>query len=263
MLKEFLNRLIPLMVRPAHHERNQHLNVRSEPAPQALPLVVEGLAQEFLKKNNPALKRIFLARHGESVANQQKLVSGQLDAPLTEKGRNQAQWLCDVLRNETLSAIYTSSLSRTIETARPTAEYHGIGIQAVDNLKEIHFGVLQGRPTDGSDKDAQALWQAKAADKEAFYIPDSEGNCAFENRVTECLESVLQDLQGAILIVAHRNTNEVILSKLLGFGSSADKVINVKNKYLYEIELSDTPSINTIRLGGEFHGKKYVGLKDE
>ena len=208
-------------------------------------------------------KRLFLARHGESVANQQKLISGQMDAPLTEKGRNQAQWLCDVLKSEMLSAIYTSSLSRAIETARPTAEYHGIDIQTVDNLKEIHFGVLQGRPTDGSDRDAQALWQAKAADKDAFYIPDSESFRVFKNRITACLELVLQGLQGTALIVAHRNTNEVILSKLLGLGSPIDKSINVKNKYLYEIELGNTPTITTIRLGGEFHGKKFMGLKDD
>ena len=209
------------------------------------------------------LKRLFLARHGESVANQQKLISGQLDAPLTEKGRSQAQWLCDVLKNETLSAIYASSLSRAMDTAKPTAEYHGIDIQTVDSLKEIHFGVLQGMPADGSDKDAQALWQAKTARKENDNIPGSEDSRAFKNRVTACLEFVLRDLQGTALIVAHRNTNEVILSNLLGFGSSADKAINVKNKYLYEIELGDSPIITTIRLGGEFHGKKFMGLKDD
>jgi broad specificity phosphatase PhoE len=74
---------------------------------------------------------------------------------------------------------------------------------------------------------------------------------------------VLQDLQGTAMIVAHRNTNEVILSKLLGLDNSANKSINIKNKYLYEIEFGDTPSINTIRLGGEFHGKKFRGLKDD
>jgi broad specificity phosphatase PhoE len=204
-------------------------------------------------------KRLFLARHGESVANQQKLISGQLDVPLTEKGRIQAQWLCDVLKSEMLSAIYTSSLSRTIETALPTAEYHGIRIQSVDDFKEIHFGVLQGKAADGSDRDAQVLW----AGKQIFNIPDSEDNCTFKNRITKCLELVLQDLQGTALIVAHRNTNEVILSKLLGLGSLANKAINVKNKYLYEIGLGDSPTITTIRLGGEFHGKKFMGLKDD
>jgi hypothetical protein len=37
---ETLGKLIPLMVRPAHHERNQLVTVRPEP--------VEGLNQRFL-----------------------------------------------------------------------------------------------------------------------------------------------------------------------------------------------------------------------
>jgi hypothetical protein len=39
-IKETLNKWIPLMVRQAHHERNQQLAVRPEP--------VEGLVQRFL-----------------------------------------------------------------------------------------------------------------------------------------------------------------------------------------------------------------------
>jgi hypothetical protein len=40
--KEALNKLIPFMVRQAHHERNQPLTVRPEP--------VEGLIQRFPKQ---------------------------------------------------------------------------------------------------------------------------------------------------------------------------------------------------------------------
>jgi hypothetical protein len=43
MLKESLNKLIPFMVRQAHHERNQHLTVRSG--------FIEGLVQNSLKSS--------------------------------------------------------------------------------------------------------------------------------------------------------------------------------------------------------------------
>jgi broad specificity phosphatase PhoE len=207
-------------------------------------------------------KRIYLARHGESVANQEKLLSGQLEFPLTDKGKYQAQWLCDVLKNNKLSAIYTSSLTRAVETARPTAEYHKLDIQTLDDLKEIHFGVLQGKATNKLDAEAQILWQTYESDKD-FAAPDGESFNAFQQRILSCLEVLLQDMPDNSLIVAHRNTNEVILSKLLRLDSTNNKGINVKNKYLYEIQLGALPSINTIRLGGEFHGKKFIGLRDE
>ena len=207
-------------------------------------------------------KRIFLARHGESIANQEKLLSGQLDYPLTEKGKSQAHWLCDVLKENALSAIYASSLTRAVETAQPTAEYHKLDIQAIDDLKEIHFGVLQGKAVNALDEETQALWQAYGSDKD-FTVPGGESFHAFQQRILDCLEFLLQAMPDNSLIVAHRNTNEVILSKLLGLVSTNDKGINIKNKYLYEIQFGVQPSVNTIRLGGEFHGKKFIGLKDE
>ena len=213
----------------------------------------------MFKNKQLAANRIYLARHGESVANQEKLVSGQLDSPLSEKGKSQAQCLCDVLKNERLSAIYASSLSRATETAKPTAEYHGLAICAMDGLKEIHFGALQGRP---ADELGQAQRHSTNFSMVDLAAPESENPEIFEHRVSECLSTVLDEITGNALIVAHRNTNKVILAKLLG-SAVADKAINVKNKYLYEIELGETPTINTIRLGGEFHGKKFVGLKDE
>ncbi len=208
----------------------------------------------MFENNSLAPKRLFLARHGESVANQQKLISGQLDTPLTEKGKDQAQWLCDVLKNERLSAIYTSSLSRAVETAKPTANYHGIEIQKINNFKEMHFGLLQGSPVDVLDTPPQGLWR-----NNSLAITGCEALATFERRITDHLELMLRHHWGTALIVGHRNTNEMILSKLLGLTHA----VNVKNKYLYEITLGDAPIINTIRLGGEFHGKKFVGLKDE
>lgn len=65
--------------------------------------------------------RIYLARHGQSELNLQKRISGQADASLAAKGLEQAQALADVLKQETLSAIYSSSLTRAIQTASPTA----------------------------------------------------------------------------------------------------------------------------------------------
>jgi hypothetical protein len=51
-IKEALNKLIPFMVRQAHHERNQQLTVRPEP--------VEGLIQSFLKEIKDSGKIIIL-----------------------------------------------------------------------------------------------------------------------------------------------------------------------------------------------------------
>lgn len=211
---------------------------------------------------SPKVQRLFLARHGESEANQKKLISGQLDVPLTEKGKHQAQWLCDVLKDEQIAAVYTSSLSRAVETAQPTAAFHHINLQRLDNLKEIHFGILQGRSADESDTEALALLQACQRNKK-YRVQGGESYEDFQRRIWECFLSLVQTMPETSLMVAHRNTNEVILSRLLGLEKKDEKAINIKNKYVYEINLTVTPAINTIRLGGDNHGRKFMGLKDD
>ncbi len=217
----------------------------------------------LMSKQQPTeTTRLFLARHGESETNQQKVITGQLDVPLSDKGKSQAQWLCDVLKDERLTAIYSSSLGRAVATARPTADYHHLNLHTLDSLKEIHFGSLQGKSVDGRDTTARSFLETQQSDKE-FTASGGESFQAFEARIWDCFEKLLKTLSGDFLVVAHRNTNAVILKRLLGFDHNNERVLNIKNKYLYEIHLTAKPTINTIRLGGEFHGKKFAGLKDD
>jgi broad specificity phosphatase PhoE len=206
-------------------------------------------------------KRIFLARHGESEANKRKIISGQLDTPLSEKGRQQAQWLSDVLTQEQLSAIYATGLRRTMDTAKPVASYHGLDIMVAAELQEIDLGGLQGSSVIENLKTAADLKHDWDRADDANFA--GEQMTDFKRRVTQCLDKVLAQLQGTALIVGHRNTNEIILRKLLGSTLDSSTAINIKNKYLYEIVLGDIPRIKTIRLGGESHGKKFAGLKDD
>ncbi|MDT4291423.1 histidine phosphatase family protein [Methylomonas sp. MO1] len=205
--------------------------------------------------------RIYLARHGQSELNLQKRISGQADASLSAKGLEQAQALADVLKQETLSAIYSSSLTRAIQTASPTATKHRLSIQKLDDLREIGLGILEGRHVDKRDPEASRLWAARASDKQGFSVPGSEAYLAFTARVLGCLDSLLSNSRGAILLVGHRNTNEVILARLLANDFAGAAEINVKNKYLYAIDLAARPEVMTIRLGGEHHGQHYPGLR--
>ncbi|WP_445371287.1 histidine phosphatase family protein [Methylomonas sp. HW2-6] len=205
--------------------------------------------------------RIYLARHGQSALNLQQRLSGQADTQLSSKGLEQAQALADVLKQETLSAIYCSSLTRAIQTASPAAAMHGLPIQTRDDLREIGLGILEGRHVDERDPEASRLWAAREHDKQNYSVPGSEAYPAFAARVLSSLERILAESHGAILIVGHRNTNEVILARLLANDFADEAEINVKNKYLYAIDWYSKPQVMTIRLGGEHHGQHYPGLR--
>jgi probable phosphoglycerate mutase len=63
--------------------------------------------------------RLYMVRHGETLWNQERRLQGQADAPLSERGREQAKALAPVFRNGVAPELVVSSdLARAHDTAR-------------------------------------------------------------------------------------------------------------------------------------------------
>ena len=86
--------------------------------------------------------RLYLVRHGRTAGNTVRYV-GWGDEPLDEVGREQARALAAQLAGEPIDVVYSSSLSRALDTARPLAEAHGAPLHVRDELKEIDYGDYQ------------------------------------------------------------------------------------------------------------------------
>jgi broad specificity phosphatase PhoE len=59
---------------------------------------------------------IYLLRHGLSTSNELRLVCGAADYPLSEAGKIQAQKVCTYLSTISFTKIYSSPLSRALQT---------------------------------------------------------------------------------------------------------------------------------------------------
>lgn len=59
---------------------------------------------------------IYLLRHGQSTSNALRLVCGAADYPLSEAGKIQAQNVCAHLMSIKFTKIYSSPLSRALQT---------------------------------------------------------------------------------------------------------------------------------------------------
>jgi len=192
---------------------------------------------------------VYVVRHSQSLWNGTKRISGQCNPPLSPKGLGQSRALARALHHIPLTAIYTSTLSRTIETARPTALDHHLEIQALDALKEIHFGDLQGRFRDERDPEAQRIWQERSRKMLEYRVPGGETFPELINRILPRLEDILQQQQGGtILIVGHRSVNRVLLGTFMEWPEETLCDIKVRSQFVYEISLGESPSMQTIIL---------------
>jgi phosphoserine phosphatase len=86
--------------------------------------------------------RLYLVRHGRTAGNTVRYV-GWGDEPLDDVGREQARALVAELAAERIDVVYSSSLSRALDTARPLADAHDAPLHVRDELKEIDYGDYQ------------------------------------------------------------------------------------------------------------------------
>lgn len=87
---------------------------------------------------------LYLARHGETVDNMNKIMQGQTQGCLTETGRQQACKLRDRLMKIHFDAIISSDLRRAIDTANIVAQPRKIEVETTPLLRERDWGSFTG-----------------------------------------------------------------------------------------------------------------------
>jgi 2,3-bisphosphoglycerate-dependent phosphoglycerate mutase len=88
--------------------------------------------------------RVLAIRHGETAWNVDTRIQGQLDIPLNETGRWQAERLAAVVAEEGIKALYSSDLLRAHQTAQAISRATGLPIVTDTGLRERGFGGFEG-----------------------------------------------------------------------------------------------------------------------
>lgn len=84
---------------------------------------------------------LVVVRHGATDWSDAGRFNGWSDVSLNERGRGQAAALRDHLRPQSFAGVWSSDLSRAVETAR-----HAFGEPERDErLRELDFGALEGK----------------------------------------------------------------------------------------------------------------------
>lgn len=87
---------------------------------------------------------LLLVRHGEADGNRDHRFIGQLDVPLSERGRRQAAAVSARLITLGVSRFISSDLARAVETIAPAADQLGLPIETDPRLREIDNGEWRG-----------------------------------------------------------------------------------------------------------------------
>lgn len=183
---------------------------------------------------------IYLIRHGSVVAAETRRFIGHLDVPLSSLGESQMAALAKRLAPVSLSAVYTSDLSRTQRSARIVAEPHGLAAVALPALREFAMGQWEGLTAEeirALDPAAFASWMA---DVGGYRFPGGESLAHLTARAWPAFERIVASHTGAsVAVVAHGGTNRLILCRALGLGPERLLALGQDYAALSVLERSD------------------------
>ena len=176
------------------------------------------------------MKTVIMVRHGQSETNVRKVFTGQIDAPLTDLGREQARRMAAYLDQYKVDIIYASSLSRAVETAEAIAQRQNCPVEKCDALMEINSGAWQGLTFEEiAEKYPQtyATWRTDIGNA----APDGGETCkGFYDRVTAFFKRVLEEPEETICLVCHATPIRMMESFILaGSADGAQEISWVPN----------------------------------
>lgn len=167
------------------------------------------------------MTRIYLLRHGETAWNIEKVFRGRAEVPLTDNGRRQAKLAALHLKDKDIEVIYSSPLSRALETAQMVGAALNLKPKVDDRLTGLNFGPWQGRPYDEIEKEYPEQFHLYKTEPHLFNIRGGETLDEAMQRGLDLLKGIEREHpEGTVLLVTHRVIYKLILLGILGLGSS-------------------------------------------
>jgi probable phosphoglycerate mutase len=149
--------------------------------------------------------RVLAIRHGETAWNVDTRIQGQLDIPLNDTGRWQAERLAAAVADEGVDAIYASDLLRAHQTAQAIGHATGLPVTAEQGLRERGFGSFEGH----TYKEIEARWPEESMrwrKRELDFSPGEAGESLrvfYERCIGTAARLAAAHPGQAIAIVAH------------------------------------------------------------
>jgi broad specificity phosphatase PhoE len=167
---------------------------------------------------NAPVTRLYLVRHGATQLTAEDRFSGADGVELSDIGRSQAAKLGERLQRDEIRAVYSSPLSRAVDTARLVATECGCQVETRDGLREISHGHWEGLARSDVEARFATEYAAWEADPFTFAPEGGESGVAVLARALPVVRDVVTRHAGErVLMVSHKATIRLLISSLLGF----------------------------------------------
>ncbi len=166
-------------------------------------------------------------RHGQADNNVNRILVGRhLESHLTEKGRMQVKETAQLLKSMSISKIYSSPVTRAIETTQIVGEELGLDYEIDDRLYEIDLGKLAGTYYDEIlNKYGNLFLSFYMGDDSVLSNHGVESFTAVKSRIRDLLDQVMS---------RHNNHNVLLVTHLDPIKAAISYILDLKPESLYK-----------------------------
>jgi probable phosphomutase (TIGR03848 family) len=193
----------------------------------------------------------FLVRHGENDWVKKNRLAGWLPGVhLNENGVRQAQETGARLASQPIKAIYSSPVTRCMETAEIIAPYFELPVIVNENLGETRYGEWEGKKVKKLAKKPE--WQIVQFFPSRNRFPSGEALREVQFRAVQAIEK-LGDLHksDSVVIVSHADVIKLVLAFYLGVHIDLFQRIAVSPASVSVMRLSEKGFVNVMRVNDD------------
>lgn len=160
------------------------------------------------------IKRIYLIRHGMIDTGNVKRYIGITDLPLNQPGIYQAVYLKRYFKEIPINRIFTSPLTRCVQTAKIISDGKKQPYEIVKEFEEINLGLWENKPIHEIRTNFKKAYEERGNHLLTYKPPQGESFQQLEDRVLPAFKRIVKDYTENVLIVGHAGVNRTILREI-------------------------------------------------
>jgi len=164
---------------------------------------------------------IYLVRHGQTEWNKKGIFRGHKDIPLDSTGITQAIQVAQYLKHKKIKNIFSSPLSRAVQTAEKISNITNNEIKIIEDLIDLHFGKWEGQEINWVKKNYPNNYYFYKNEPEKSFFPNGESLAHCLERSYKTFYGLVEKYQDNFVIVTHRVIIKLIIIGALGLSLNA------------------------------------------
>lgn len=183
--------------------------------------------------------KIYLIRHGQTDWNIQGRIQGSHDIPLNEAGQRQAEQVAKGMDSRRVSRVFSSTLTRAVETAEKIGSRQKAEIYSMPQLIEVEFGKWEGMTWEEIMEAYPKEYRLWALNPDEVAPPGGETQDQVISRCAQAIKEILRITGGRedVAIVSHGATIAYLISYMMRNDPDIESII-VENASITTINYS-------------------------